>query len=213
MRRPSGDLTVVREFTQNRLVVATHNAGKAAEIADLVAPHKVTTVTASELGLPEPEETGETFVANAELKSLAAARATGLVAVADDSGLVISALDGQPGIHSARWAGPDRDFAVAMEKVEAMLRAAGATSREARAAYFICILSLAWPDGHCENFEGRVQGSLVWPPRGRRGFGYDPIFQPLGFGETFGEMAPRDKHAISHRAVAFQAMIDACFRD
>lgn len=211
--RPSGDLTVARKFTRNRLVIATHNAGKAAEIADLVAPCKVTTVAASELGLEEPEETGETFAANAELKSLAAARATGLVAVADDSGLVVSALDGRPGIHSARWAGPDRDFTAAMEKIEAMLGAAGATSPEARAACFICVLSLAWPDGHRENFEGRVQGSLIWPPRGTLGFGYDPVFQPLGLGKTFGEMAPRDKHAISHRAVAFQAMIDACFRD
>ena len=187
-------------------MVASHNAGKVREIADLLKPYDAQIVSASELGLAEPEETGTTFAANAELKALAAARATGLPALADDSGLAVAALDGRPGIYSARWAGPKRDFSVAMERVEQEL---GPDAD--RRAWFVSALSLAWPDGHCETHEGRVTGTLVWPPRGKLGFGYDPMFQPDGREMTFGEMAPDDKHAISHRAVAFHKLIEACF--
>ena len=202
---------MTRKYPGGQLVVASHNRGKAKEIADLVAPYGVRTVAAFDLELAEPAETGTTFIANAELKARAAAVATGLVAVGDDSGLVVAALDGQPGLHSARWAGPERDFAAAMARIEELLSAAGARSSAERQAYFVCALSLAWPDGHCESFEGRVHGTLVWPPRGDKGFGYDPIFEPAGHQRTFGEMDPDTKHAISHRAEAFGKMIDACF--
>jgi XTP/dITP diphosphohydrolase len=197
---------MARRFRGGRLVVASHNAGKVREIADLLKPHDAHIVSASELGLAEPEETGTTFTANAELKALAAARATGLPALADDSGLAVAALDGRPGIYSARWAGPKRDFSDAMERVDQEL---GPDAD--RRAWFVSALSLAWPDGHCETYEGRVTGTLVWPPRGELGFGYDPMVQPDGHGMTVGEMAPDDKHAISHRAVAFRKLIDACF--
>jgi len=197
---------MARRFLGGRLVMASHNAGKVREIADLLKPHDAQIVSASELGLAEPEETGTTFTANAELKALAAARATGLPALADDSGLAVAALDGQPGIYSARWAGPKRNFSEAMERVDQEL---GPDAD--RRAWFVSALSLAWPDGHCETYEGRVTGTLVWPPRGEFGFGYDPMFQPDGHEMTFGEMAPDDKHAISHRAVAFRKLIDACF--
>ena len=187
-----------------RLVVASHNAGKVREIDDLLKPFGIDAVSAADLGLPEPEETEESFAGNARLKALAAARASGLPALADDSGLCVDALNGAPGIHSARWAGPQRDFALAMRNVEERLQARKATSPEARRAHFICALCLAWPDGTLQVFEGRIDGALVWPPRGENGFGYDPVFQPDGHAETFGEMPPLGKHAMSHRARAFE---------
>jgi XTP/dITP diphosphohydrolase len=195
-----------RKFREPRLVIASHNPGKAREIAELLAPFGVEVVSAAARGLPEPAETGRTFAANAELKARAAAKAADLPALADDSGLAVHALDGQPGIHSARWAGPDKDFALAMRKVEDALK-----GHADRAAHFACALALAWPDGHCETFEGRVDGRLVWPPRGTRGFGYDPIFVPDGHTKTFGEMDPAAKHGISHRADAFRKLVAACF--
>ncbi len=199
---------MARRFGGGRLVIASHNAGKVREIADLLKTHDAQIVSAAELGLAEPEETGTTFIANAELKALAAARAAGFPALADDSGLAVKALDGKPGIHSARWAGPARDFAAAMERIE---HALGPDAD--RRARFVSALTLAWPDGHCETREGRVTGTLVWPPRGGNGFGYDPMFRPDGLEITFGEMAPNDKHAISHRANAFRKLIEACFDD
>lgn len=199
-----------RKFTGDRLLVASHNAGKVREIGDLLRPLGVAAVSAAELGLPEPEETGLTFAANAELKALAAARAANLPALSDDSGLTVTALDGAPGIYSARWAETDdgRDFNRAMERVEQALAEVGATDRSAA---FVCALTLAWPDGHTETFVGRVEGQLVWPPRGLHGFGYDPMFVPDGYTETFGEMMPDDKHRISHRADAFRQLLHACF--
>lgn len=194
-----------RRFDGSRLVVASHNPGKVREIADLVAPLGVDTVSAGALGLPEPDETEDSFIGNAALKARAAATAADLPALADDSGLVVPALDGAPGIYSARWAGPDKDFGLAMARVQEEL------GDKDRAAHFVCALSLAWPDGHCENFQGKVFGQLVWPPRGDKGFGYDPIFQPEGHSITFGEMDPASKHAMSHRARAFQQLLDACF--
>ncbi len=199
---------MARRFGGGRLVIASHNAGKVREIAFLLKPYDAQIVSAAELGLAEPEETGTTFIANAELKALAAARAAGFPALADDSGLAVKALDGQPGIHSARWAGPERDFAAAMGRIE---HALGPDAD--RRARFVSALTLAWPDGHRETREGRVTGTLVWPPRGDNGFGYDPMFQPDGLEITFGEMSPDDKHAISHRANAFRKLIEACFDD
>ncbi len=197
---------MTRQFSGGKLVIASHNAGKVAEFALLLAPHAAEIVSAAELGLAEPDETGTTFAANAELKAVAAARAAGLAALADDSGLAVAALDGQPGIHSARWAGAGRNFAHAMERIHHELEPG--TDRR---AWFVCALTLAWPDGPRETRDGRVTGTLVWPPRGDNGFGYDPMFQPDGFERTFGEMAPDDKHAISHRANAFRKLIEACF--
>ncbi|MGE0737084.1 MAG: RdgB/HAM1 family non-canonical purine NTP pyrophosphatase [Alphaproteobacteria bacterium] len=197
---------MARKFTAPKLLLATHNPGKLREIAELMAPFKVDVTSAGQLGLPEPEETGDSFVGNAELKALAGAMAAKLPALADDSGLAVHALGGAPGIYSARWAGPAKDFSVAMARVESEL--AGKIDRR---AHFVCALSLAWPDGHCETFEGKVFGTLVWPPRGARGFGYDPMFLPDGYAETFGEMDPAHKHAISHRAAAFRQLIAACF--
>jgi XTP/dITP diphosphohydrolase len=202
----------VRRFEGKRLVVASHNAGKVREIGELLDPFAVELVSAADLNLPEPEETGVTFRENAELKALAAAKGAGLPALADDSGLVVPALNGDPGISSARWAGPGKDFRVAMERVWTALGERGAATDEDRRAYFVSVLSLAWPDGHVESFEGRVYGTLVWPPRGDRGFGYDPMFQPDGQTMTFGEMDQDAKHRISHRADAFRRLIDACFR-
>ncbi|MGE4219528.1 MAG: RdgB/HAM1 family non-canonical purine NTP pyrophosphatase [Alphaproteobacteria bacterium] len=198
---------MARRLDRGRLVIATHNPGKLVEIAELVAPYGVDAVSAGELGLPEPEETGDSFAANAILKARAAADAADLPALADDSGLAVDALGGDPGIYSARWAGPAKDFAAAMQRVETALAATGAADRSAR---FVCVLALAWPDGHVECFEGTVEGTLVWPPRGRRGFGYDPMFLPSGGPLTFGEMEPAAKHAISHRASAFRRMVAAC---
>lgn len=197
-----------RQFEGGKLVVASHNAGKVREIRDLLAPFGVDVVSAGELDLPEPEETGTTFAANAELKALAAAQASGLPSLSDDSGLAVEALLGQPGIYSARWAGPTKDFGAAMQRIENEL-----IGMDDRRAHFVCALTLAWPDGHMETFEGRVDGTLVWPPRGDRGFGYDPIFQPEGHTVTFAEMDPAAKHAMSHRARAFALLVAACFKD
>lgn len=202
--------STARKIAAGKLVVASHNPGKVVEIAALVAPFDVEPVSAAELKLPEPEETGLTFQENAELKALAAATGSGLVSLADDSGLAVAALDGEPGIYSARWAGPEKDFQKAMQEVEDQLQQKGATSPDKRGARFICALSVAWPDGHVETFERDVAGTLVWPPRGKQGFGYDPVFQPHGHKITFGEMAPDDKHAMSHRARAFELMKAAC---
>jgi XTP/dITP diphosphohydrolase len=194
-----------------RLVAATHNAGKARELRDLLAPHGLDVVSAGDLGLAEPEETGSTFAANAELKALAAARAAGLPALADDSGLEVHILDGAPGIYAARWAGPDRDFGRAMQRLaDAVRERGGWTQRPGPGANFTAVLSLAWPDGSVESFEGKVFGHLVWPPRGGKGFGYDPMFVADGETLTFGEMEPARKHAISHRARAFALFSRAC---
>ncbi|MCP5431667.1 MAG: RdgB/HAM1 family non-canonical purine NTP pyrophosphatase [Alphaproteobacteria bacterium] len=200
-----------RRFSGGRLIVASHNAGKVREIVELVSPFGVEAISAGEAGLAEPEETGATFIENAALKAHAAAKASGLPALADDSGLAVAALGGAPGIFSARWAGPEKNFLSAMTRVNAALEEAGALTPEERAAEFVCALALAWPDGHAEIFEGRVAGHLVWPPRGTRGFGYDPIFVPKGGRLTFGEMEPADKHAISHRARAFADLVLHCF--
>lgn len=198
----------IRKLGPVRLVVASHNPGKVREIREMLAPYGVEPVSAAELDLPEPEETGTTFVANAELKALAAADLTGLPALADDSGLCADALNGDPGIFSARWAGESRDFGVAMRRVEDALAAAGPDA--ARTAHFVCVLALAWPDGHVEWFEGRVDGMLVWPPRGTGGFGYNPIFRPDGSDLTFAEQ-PDAKAGISHRARAFEKLVAAVF--
>ena len=202
---------MARAFRGGTLVVASHNAGKVREIGDLLAPLNVTTLAAADLGLAEPAETGASFTANAELKAHAAAHASGHAALADDSGLVVPALGGAPGLHSARWAGPKRDFAGAMSRVARELERGGAAV-EGCPARFVAALSFAWPDGDCETFEGRVEGRLVWPPRGERGFGYDPMFAADGHRLTFGELEPAEKHRISHRADAFRKLIDACFQ-
>lgn len=196
-----------RTLSGRRLVIASHNPGKLREIAELLSPHGIETLSAQSLNLPEPKETGRSFAENAAIKALAAAVAAGLPALADDSGLVVPALGGRPGIHSARWAGPGRDFGRAMARVERAL-----SGKRDRSACFVCALCLAWPDGHSEIFEGRVDGRLVWPPRGRRGFGYDPIFEPRGHDTTFGEMDPRAKHAMSHRARAFEKLLAKAVR-
>ena len=196
---------MARRLTAARLIVASHNAGKVREIAALLDPLGIEAIGASALGLAEPEETGDTFVANAALKARAAAEASGEPALADDSGLVVPALDGAPGIYSARWAGPGKDFRVAMDRIEAELTTRGVETIGA-AAYFVCALSLGWPDGHCETVEGRVDGSLTFPPRGPHGFGYDPIFVPEGHARTFGEMPPEEKQPLTHRARAFEQL-------
>ncbi len=196
----------------DRLVVASHNAGKVREIHELLAPYGVDAVAAGDLGLPEPEETGSSFVENAELKARAAAEAAGLPALADDSGLEVEALGGAPGIYSARWAGETRDFALAMQRVARELEDEGAREPAARRANFTCALTIAWPGGEVETFEGKVFGHIVWPPRGTRGFGYDPIFLADGCAQTFGEMEPVEKHAISHRARAFEKFVRAVLR-
>ena len=189
----------------DRLVLASHNRGKLAEIEALVAPHGVTVVSAADLNLPEPEEHAPDFAGNASIKALAAAAATGLPALADDSGFCLAALGGAPGVQSARWAGPERDFAAAMARVHEEMGA-----NPDRRAWFISALSLAWPDGHTETFVGRADGTAIWPPRGDHGFGYDPMFLPHGSTLTYGEMAPEQKHAISHRAHAFAQLHAAC---
>jgi len=198
-----------RKLAPGKLVIASHNLGKVAEIKALLAPYGVEPVSAATLGLPEPDETGTSFAANAELKARAAADLSGLPALADDSGLSVEALKGDPGIFSARWAGESKDFGLAMRLVEQHLEAAGPEA--GRDAHFVCALSLCWPDGHIETFEGRVDGTLVWPPRGERGFGYDPMFLPWGGEQTFGEMEPDAKHAVSHRADAFRKLVAAVF--
>ena len=194
----------------DRLVVASHNPGKVREIAALLAPYKVEAVPAADLDLAEPEETGTTFAANAELKAQAAAEASGLPALSDDSGLEVDALGGAPGIRSARWAGENKDFGFAMLRVQNALEQAGAVTPGTRRANFTCVLALAWPDGACDSFEGKVFGTLVWPPRGTKGFGYDPMFLPHDGVQTFGDMEPDEKHAISHRARAFEKFVAAC---
>jgi XTP/dITP diphosphohydrolase len=196
---------MTRKLTERKLVVASHNPGKVREIAELIAPFDIDAVSAAELDLAEPEETEATFAGNALIKARAAAQASGLPALADDSGLCVEALGGEPGVFSARWAGPRKDFAAAMGEVHERL---GETAD--RRAHFTCALSVAWPDGHAEVFEGKVHGRLVWPPRGRRGFGYDPMFVPDGHEQTFGEMDPAQKHAMSHRARAFAKFVEAC---
>jgi len=202
------------------VVIATHNPGKLAEMRELLAPYGVAAQSAGELGLAEPVETGRTFAENARIKAMAAAKATGKAAFADDSGLAVDALGGEPGIHSARWAGPDKDFRFAMNKIQTLLIERGARAPEQRRAHFVAALCLAWPDGHTEDFEGRVDGVAVWPPRGDQGFGYDPLFKPDGFDRTFGEMSAEEKHGLppqgqglSHRARAFMKLADACLRN
>ena len=200
-----------------RLVIATHNPGKLAEMRDLLAPYGIEAVSAGELGLAEPEETGDTFRANAAIKAIAAANVAQLPAFADDSGLVVDALDGAPGIYSARWAGEGKDFTAAMTRIERLLQERGATAPDKRTAHFVSALCVAWPDDHLEEVEARVDGTLVWPPRGTKGFGYDPMFLPDGFSRTFGEMSSEEKHGLpphgrglSHRARAFVKLAEAC---
>lgn len=203
---------MTRKLLPGPLVIASHNQGKVREIAALLGPHGVEPVSAGQLGLDEPEETEDSFIGNATLKALAAARATGMPALADDSGLEVMALGGRPGVYTANWAEqPDgtRDWGKAMAKVQAELEALGPDTP--RDAAFICTLALGWPDGHVDCFTGRAPGHLVWPPRGCRGFGYDPVFVPAGHDLTFGEMEPDRKHAISHRADAFKKFVAACF--
>jgi XTP/dITP diphosphohydrolase len=200
-----------------RLVIATHNPGKLAEMRELLAPHGIEAVSAGELGLGEPEEIGDTFQANARIKALAAARAADLPAFADDSGLAVDALDGAPGIYSARWAGPSKDFTAAMTRIERLLQERGASTPDKRGAHFVSALCVAWPDDHLEEVEAAVDGTLVWPPRGAAGFGYDPAFLPNGHTRTFGEMTSREKHGLpplglglSHRARAFVKLAEMC---
>jgi XTP/dITP diphosphohydrolase len=198
-----------RRLEAGKLVLASHNAGKLREVAAMLAPHGLEVVSAKEMGLPEPEESADTFLGNAAIKALAAARATGLPALADDSGFSVAALGGDPGVRTADWATlPDggRDYMAGMRKVEERARGAA----EDRRAWFTCALVLAWPDGHTEGFEGKAPGAWVWPPRGGRGFGYDPMFVPEGHAETFGEMDPDLKHSISHRARAFALLAEHC---
>jgi len=192
-----------RHLAMGRLVLATHNPGKVVELAELFGPHGLDVVSAGDLGLDEPEETGLTFAANAELKALAAALASGLPALADDSGLCVDALGGAPGIYSARWAGPTKDFSIAMQQLRSEMPATAPAT-----AHFICALSIAWPDGHVETVEGRVDGRIVWPPRGSNGFGYDPIFLMDGKTQTYGEMTRAEKEADNHRARAFDLLRD-----
>lgn len=200
-----------------RLVIATHNPGKLAEMRELLAPYGVAAVSAADLGLGEPDETGLTFQANARIKAVAAANAARLPAFADDSGLAVDALDGQPGIYSARWAGKDKNFLAAMTHIERLLQERGAKEPEQRKAHFISALCVAWPDGHIEEVEARADGTLVWPPRGTAGFGYDPTFLPDGHSRTFGEMTSIEKHGLpplglglSHRAKAFVKLAERC---
>jgi XTP/dITP diphosphohydrolase len=200
-----------------KLVIATHNPGKLAEMRELLAPYGIDAISAGELKLAEPEETGMSFRENARIKAETAAKASGLPAFSDDSGLAVDALDGAPGIYSARWAGPDKDFARAMEMIEQKLRERGAATPEQRQVQFVSALCVAWPDGHVEEFEARVDGTLVWPPRGDQGFGYDPMFLPDGHTRTFGEMSSEEKHGLpprgkglSHRARAFVKLAEAC---
>ena len=205
-----------RILEPGRLVIATHNAGKLPEMSALLTPYGMHVVSAGELGLPEPEETGTTFAENALIKAHAAAQTSGLPAFADDSGLCVTALGGAPGVYTADWAermpyegGPGRDWYMAMGKVEGKLAELGPDVD--RSAYFISTLALAWPDGHAQVFEGRAPGSLTWPPRGKMGFGYDPVFIPAGFSETFAELGAVGKQRLSHRAAAFAKLVEASF--
>ena len=198
---------MARKLDPGKLVIASHNKGKVLEIGDLMRPFNVEAVSASALDLPEPEETESTFTGNAALKARAAAQDSELPALSDDSGLAVTALNGAPGIYSARWAGEPRDFGAAMEKVRLALEE---LDTEDYSAHFVCALCLAWPDGHEEIFEGAIHGHLTFPPRGDLGFGYDPIFVPVGDSRTFGEFEPEEKHKISHRARAFKRLVEAC---
>jgi len=200
-----------------KLVIATHNPGKLAEMKELLAPHGIEAVSAGELGLGEPDETGNDFRSNAAIKAIAAAKATKLPSFADDSGIVVDALDGAPGIYSARWAGPSKDFGAAMAQIERLLQERGAATLDRRTAHFVSALCVAWPDDHLEEVEARVDGTLVWPPRGTAGFGYDPMFLPNGYDRTFGEMTSIEKHGLpplglglSHRARAFVKLAEIC---
>jgi XTP/dITP diphosphohydrolase len=211
-------LTSHRQLTGS-VVIATHNPGKLAEMRELLSPYGISVQSASELNLPEPEETGTTFAANARIKAMAASNATERAAFADDSGLSVDALAGEPGIYSARWAGSDKDFRGAMNRIQTLLVEKGATQPDQRKAHFIAALCIAWPDGHVEEFEGRVDGVIVWPPRGEAGFGYDPLFLPNDYDRTFGEMTALEKHGLpplglglSHRARAFVMLADACLK-
>jgi len=201
----------------DKLVIATHNPGKLVEMRELLAPYGIEAISAGELGLDEPDETGDTFLANARIKAIAAATAAGLPAFADDSGLAVDALDGAPGIYSARWAGPAKDFSAAMAQIERLLQERGATTPDQRKAHFVSALCVAWPDDHLEEVEARVEGIVVWPPRGTAGFGYDPAFLPDGHNRTFGEMTSLEKHGLpplglglSHRARAFVKLAEIC---
>lgn len=205
-----------RQIT-GKLVIATHNSGKLAEMRELLAPFGIEAVSAGELGLAEPEETGDSFRSNAQIKAVAAAKASQLPAFADDSGLAVDALDGAPGIYSARWAGTDKDFTSAMTRIERLLQERGATTPAQRKAHFVSALCVAWPDGHLEEVEATAEGTLVWPPRGTAGFGYDPAFMPDGHTRTFGEMTSVEKHGLpplglglSHRARAFVKLAEIC---
>ena len=211
----------MRKLETKTIVVASHNAGKIAEIQDLIGPLGFTAKSAAELNFAEPDETGTTFEQNAAIKALASAKASGIVALSDDSGLVVDALDGEPGVYTANWAETadgTRDFAMAMQKVETALQDRGATTADKRTARFVSVLCLAWPDGHTEFFRGEVEGTVAWPPRGTSGFGYDALFQPLGYDTTFGEMTAQQKHgwkpgdagALSHRARAFKIFVETC---
>lgn len=209
-------MTKHRKLSPGRLIIASHNQGKVREIRALLEPYGVEPVSAGDLGLPEPEETGTTFAENALLKARASAEGADCVALADDSGLCVAALGGKPGVYTADWAErqwfegePGRDWYMAMGKVEGLLAEQGPDVD--RSAHFVCTLALAWPDGHSEIFEGRVQGNLVWPPRGTLGFGYDPVFQPVGMEESFAELDPAQKQAMSHRADAFRKLVAGCF--
>jgi len=211
----------MRKLDTRTIVVASHNVGKIAEIADLIGPFGFAAKSAKELGFIEPDETGTTFEENAAIKARASAKASGLPALSDDSGLVVDALNGAPGVYTANWAEREdgsRDFAMAMEKVEQALQDKGATEQKSRTARFVSVLCLGWPDGHTEFFRGEVEGTVAWPPRGTAGFGYDPIFQPAGYDATFGEMSAQEKHgwkpgdaqALSHRARAFKLFVETC---
>ncbi|CAK7258890.1 MULTISPECIES: RdgB/HAM1 family non-canonical purine NTP pyrophosphatase [unclassified Shinella] len=213
----------MRKLDTKTIVVASHNAGKIREIEDLIGPFGFSARSAAELKFEEPDETGTTFEENATIKALASAKAAGLPALSDDSGLVIDALDGAPGVYTANWAEKEdgtRDFAMAMEKVEKALAEKGATEAKDRTARFVSVLCLAWPDGHTELFRGEVEGHVVWPPRGTQGFGYDPVFRPDGYETTFGEMSAQEKHgwkpgdaaALSHRARAFKRFVETCLK-
>ena len=197
---------IPRKFLSNKIVIASHNLGKVDEVRKLLLPYVSKVYSADDLSLLEPEETGATFVENAELKARIATKESGLPALADDSGLVVKSLGGAPGIFSARWSGPNKDFKRAMRKVEAKLN--GISDRR---ACFVCALSLSWEDGHVETVEGTIEGEVIWPPRGKKGFGYDPIFVPDGYNISFGEMEPENKHKISHRAKAFEILTSRCF--
>ncbi len=213
----------MRKLDTKTIVVASHNAGKIREIEDLIGPFGFSAKSAAELKFEEPDETGTTFEENAAIKALASAKASGLPALSDDSGLVIDALDGAPGVYTANWAEKadgTRDFSMAMEKVEKALADKGASAAKDRTARFVSVLCLAWPDGHTELFRGDVEGTVVWPPRGDKGFGYDPVFQPEGYETTFGEMSAEEKHgwkpgdatALSHRARAFKIFVETCLK-